>query len=207
MATREILKTGKFFKRYTDGTILLENVQFSYPHVGEAQVDEKTKKKSWSLTGMLPKATHKEAASECKKMIDEILAEKKQSIASDKKFLRDGDASGKPTYDKHWIVASRESKRPSVRDRDKTRLEKDEADEKIQGGVFGNMLVRPWYQSNEFGKRVNANLVACQLVKDTGVRFGEGRISEDEIDETFESYEDEENGGFDDGDDDDMGGL
>lgn len=208
--TRVIIKSGKNFRRYDDGTILMENVQLSYPHVGEPDVDDKTKKKSWSAVSMLKKATHKECASELKKMIDEVLADNKATgkVASDKLALKDGDKSGKETYAQHWTVNAREKKRPSVRDRDKTPLDKEEADEKIQGGVFGNVLVRPWYQNNEFGKRVNMNLIAVQLVRDTGVRFGEGRISEDDIDETFDDLSDEEDGGFDDdGDDDDMGGL
>lgn len=208
---REILKTGKNFKRYTDGTILLQLVQASYPHTGEPDIDETTKKKSWSLVSMLKKSTHKEAASEVKKMIDELLIERKAKgkVASDKLALKDGDTSGKDTYAGHWLVNARENKRPSVRDKDKTPLDKEEADEKIVGGVFVDVLVRPWFQDNSFGKRVNMNLVAVQFRKDTGVRFGEGRISEDEIDDTFESYDDEDGGfGEDAGsDDDDFGGL
>jgi hypothetical protein len=205
---REIQKRGKNFRRYTDGTILIENVQCSYPHLFHPKAGDKGDL-SYSMTSMLPKSTHKEAASAVKELMMEIEngdPKIKGKIASDKRFLKDGDKSGNETYKNCWIVTAREKKRPSVRDRDKTPMSKDDAD-KIEGGVFVNVLIRPWGQNNDYGKRINANLIAVQLVKDTGVRFGEGRISEDEIDETFDSYDDDDdNGGFED-DDDDMGGL
>lgn len=203
---RVIIKRGKNFRRYDDGTLLMENVQFSYPHVFVPKEGDNGDK-SYSLTSMLPKATHRECASEVKAMVDETIAENKAKgkIASDKLCLKDGDKTGKETYAKHWVVNAREKKKPSVRAPDKTPMSKDDAD-KIEGGVFGNVLIRPWYQDNKYGKRINANLIAVQLVKDTGVRFGEGRISEDDIDDTFDDVSDEENGGFVD-DEEDFGGL
>ncbi len=204
---REIEKRGKFFRRYTDGTILVENIQASYPHLFTPKSGDNEDDKSYSMTSMLKKATHKEAASEVKRMIDEVLKDNKAvgKVASDKLALKDGDKTGKETYAGHWIINAREKKRPSVRDQAKRPMSKDDAD-KIEGGVFMNVLIRPWYQDNKYGKRVNFNLIAAQLVKDTGVRFGEGRISEDDIDDTFDEIDDGD-GGFDDAADDDLGGL
>ena len=68
----------------------------------------------------------------------------------------------------------------------------------IYGGCWVNILVRPWFQNNKYGKRVNAGVVAVQFRKDDEP-FGSGRISDDEIDEAFVPDEEiDEPGDFDD---------
>ena len=73
-----------------------------------------------------------------------------------------------------------------------------EEDDVVYGGVIVNVLIRPWAQDNKFGKRINANLVAVQFVRD-GERFGQARP------DINEHFGDEEGGdgdsGFGDGDD------
>jgi hypothetical protein len=39
------------------------------------------------------------------------------------------------------------------------------------------MLIRPWVQNNEHGKRLNAGLVGAMFVKDDKA-FGQGRIDD-----------------------------
>jgi hypothetical protein len=201
---REIKKRVKNAILYADGTIKVENVRASYPHLFTPQEGDNGDK-SYSCSGLMPKATHKEAKELIKEAILAVQAENKKlgTASKDMWFLKDGDSSGKEAEKGMFKINAREKKKPSVRDKDKTPLSKDDAD-KIEGGVLINMFIRPWFQKNKFGTRINANLISVQLVKDDGTRYGEGRISEDEIDEVWDEIDDDD-GGFD--DDDDMDGL
>ncbi len=200
MATREVVKTIKgaggvvLAVVYNDGSIRIDNVRASYPHVGkpykgeDADPDDKGK---FGIVGLMSKKTHKPVLDHLVKMMNDILTEKNKGakIPADKKFVRNGDESGKPGYDDCWSVHASESKRPSVRGRRKEVLTPDEAEQVIYGGCYVNILIRPWWQDHKkFGKRVNANFLAVQFRAD-GDPFGEGRISEDEIDNTFDEQD------------------
>jgi hypothetical protein len=191
---REAVKTVENATLFSDGTILLKNVRASYPHLFKASAFEGGEP-SFSVKALLPKGTHDKA----KKLLDgeiaKLLAEKKLKVAADRLFLRDGDAGDKADDAGSWTVSAREKKRPVIRDRAKQPVDSENAS-MFYGGCWINVLIRPWAQDNKFGKRVNANLVAVQFVKDDEP-FGEGRIGEDEIDDTFEEIE-----GVDDGPDD-----
>lgn len=207
---------------YSDGTILLKNVRISYPAVFKMkeQTDPKTGKvsKAYSCTGLLPKKTHEAAKKLLQAEMTAILKanNKGEKLASDRKFLKDGDPKdeddvGKPENAGMWIVSSREAtKRPSTLSNKKDlktgkakRLdpEKPEDVEVIYGGCWGNMLIRLWWQNNAYGKRINAGIVAVQRVRTPpgcdDTPFGAGRISDDDLDETFETEEDEDAGGDD----------
>lgn len=199
---RTIVKTVPNATLYSDGTILVKEVRFSYPHVlvpkGGTGRDGKPITPAFSIAGLMDKKTHIPAKNLLKEVIDGILKEHKVAdIKADSKFLRDGNQSGKEAYKGHFTVSARETqdRPPSVRAADgRTKLGVSDK-EKVYGGCWGNMLIRPWWQDNEFGKRVNAGITAVQLLPKPGEAFGEGRMSEDEIDETFA---DESDSGFDD---------
>jgi hypothetical protein len=200
---RVIAKKVKNAILYEDGTIKIENVRFSYPHVFVPKEGDKGDL-SYSLTGLLPKGTHKDAKNLVKEQIQKVIAgsPKHKNVGQNMWFLKDGDMTGKDNNAGMFLVSAREQKRPSVRGKDGTPLSKDDKDV-IYGGCWGHMLIRPWAQDNSFGKRINANLIGCQFLRDDEA-FGEGRIGEDEIDEVFTSVDDDDSG-FD--DDEDMGGL
>lgn len=206
MANREIVKRVPNAVLYSDGTVRVDNVRFSYPHLDEPYKGEDGDKPRYSLVGLLPKRTHKAAKDLLKEEINKVLKanNKGKPIAADRWFLRDGDQAGKEGYEGMFSINTAEAKRrPTCKGRDGSTLERDEVASVLYGGCWGNILLRPWWQNNKFGKRVNANLIAVQFVKDDEP-FGEGRIGEEEIDESFEELDDDD-GGFD--DDDDMGGL
>lgn len=190
---REIAKKVKNAILYTDGTIRISGVRFSYPHLAKAyKGDDDTGEAKFGLVGMMPKKTHRAARDLCNERIEELLKENKvKSLASDKKFLRDGDDSGKEDYADHWTVSARESRRPPLRNRANEVVEPEDAVEVFQPGFWGDILIRPWYQNNKFGKRVNAGLSSVQMVKKDEV-FGEGRLSDEDLDDTFEDYGDED---------------
>jgi hypothetical protein len=192
MAERTVVNRVDNAVEYSDGTILIKDVRASYPHVLVAKKgkDPKTGAPTdpkFSITALLPKKTHMAAKNLIKGRIDAILKEHKvEALPAERYFLRNGNLAGKPDYMNHFTVSAgeREDRPPSVRDKNKVKLTRADA-AKVFGGCWVNVLIRPWWQANAFGKRVNAGLVAVQFVRADDA-FGEGRISEDEIDETFE---------------------
>jgi hypothetical protein len=217
---RTVIKRVKNAVLYSDGTIRLENVRASYPHLLEpyAGEDEDGKKQepAYSIVGLMPKATHSAAKEICKARIEEMLREQKvKAIPADKKFIRDGDLAAKAEFEGMFSISARERRAPALRVPSKQKVQKGttvsiggrerKAEEVFYGGCWVNILIRPWWQNNKFGKRVNAGLVAVQFVKDDEA-FGEGRITEDQIDDSFETLEEDEDSGFDDTED-DNGGL
>jgi hypothetical protein len=201
----EVVESVPNAQRYQEGLILIKNVRASYPHVLKPMANKdatgKVTGESYSIKVLLPKETHEEAAKLCRRAITKILKEsnKSEPIPSDRRFLQDGDPrdeddTGKPEEKGCWVISARETKRPIVIDnrRDpKTgkprRLNPDDPRdvERIYGGCFVNIMIRPWWQSNAFGKRVNAGLSVVQFVRD-GEPFGTGRITDDVVDRRFE---------------------
>lgn len=194
MAALEVVKKGKNFILYKGGVIKLENVRFSYPHLdkpyaGKADDPSKQAKPKYGIVGMLPKSSHVEAKDAVMSEINRILGENKASdgtvpkIAADKRFIRNGDDQEQEVYSGHWTVSAREDRKPSVRKRN-GELVTDEAEvrELIEGGYWGHMLIRIWYQDGVkvgkgYGKRMNAGLMGVQHIKDDDT-FGEGRIDD-----------------------------
>jgi hypothetical protein len=199
----EVVESVENAARYSDGLILLKNVRASYPHVLKAAKFKGAGPDdpgSYSIKVLLPKTTHDEAKKLLQRAITRILKEsnKSEPIGRDRRFLQDGDPGeediGNPEEKGCWVVSARESKRPIVIDnrRDpKTgkprRLDpNDDRDvERIYGGCYVNVMIRPWFQNNAYGKRVNAGLSVVQFVRD-GEPFGTGRISDDTVDSRFD---------------------
>ena len=182
---REIVKTVTNATLFSDGTILLKGIRASYPHIFKAQAFEDGGDPSFSITGLLPKATHAKAKEMIDKEIAKLLAEAKmKSPPADKLFCRDGDATDKPENAGCWTVSAREKKKPTARNKANENVDSTEAD-MFYGGCWVNLLIRPWIQNNKFGKRVNANFSAIQFVKDDAP-FGEGRIRDEDLDDTFD---------------------
>lgn len=205
---REVVKEVPYAKLFNDGTIMLEGLRCSYPNVlTKFKGDDENAQAKFGIVLLLPKKKAFRPARELiNARIDELLKENKvKNLKADNKFLRDGDLSGKEENERHWTINASESKRVVVRDNkrdpktNKPRvLKKGEDDDRIYGGCFVNAVIRPWFMNNKWGRKVNAGLVAVQFVKD-GEAFGEGRISEETIDEDFDNYAED----ADDSDDDD----
>lgn len=187
---RKIVKQVKNARLYSDGTIFLENVRASYPHLGtpgENEDDDGNVTKKFGITGMLPKATHKEAKELVKSVIQKLITDNEAKIPNHLWFLKDGDQSEKETNQGMFLVATSETRRPISRDRKANILEADEADELFYGGCWVNMLIRPWYfngkakKSNKtFPKRICASTVSVQFVRDDDP-FGDGQINDDGV--------------------------
>lgn len=213
---REVLKKVKvkgpkgqpgFAILYGDGTIFIEWVRFSHPHLDAPWKKEgDAGKKKYSVVSMLGKRTHAAAIEMIEEVIADILKENKvKKLKAERLFMRDGDESDAEEYEGFMTISAREERRPPLRDRRNEVVEPEEAGELFVGGHWGAVLIRPWFQnSKDYGKRVNAGLSSAQfLMKDE--TFGAGRLSEEDLDDTMRSHDDDDgdDGGYDDDDDDD----
>ena len=169
------------------GTIKLLDVRLSYPHLFELWGKNEKDKKKYSGRFIMPNSTH-EAENEA---LREYLAKLKKDwfpnggVKSDGLFHRDGDNDDKPELEDAWYVAASETMRPQVIGRRREVI--TEADDIVYAGCYVNALIKPWKQNNEHGKKINANLIAVQFVRD-GERFGAERP---DVSEEFEDVDDE----------------
>lgn len=210
---REVVKEVPHAVLYNDGTIRIDGVRFSYPHIG-TPYQGKEGKPRYGVVGLMPKGREYRAAKDLiREEIMRIIKEQNRGkdIAAKNKFIRDGDESGREEYEGMFEIHTGENppRRPTARSKirdPKTgrpkRLTPEEADQVFYPGCWGNILIRPWWQNNEYGKKVNANLIAVQFVRDDE-SFGQGRVSEDDVDEAFDEFADDESGYDDSLDDDD----
>jgi hypothetical protein len=204
-------KTGDLVDK-GEGRYLLKNVRLSYPFLFKPDVgqnDAGKETKSFRVTLLLPKKTHKPVALKLKAVIDKMVADeygKDAKIGSDKKFMRDGDAGDVDDHKGHWVVSVRESRRPTLVDRDRTPI--TEEDEKLQAGEWANVVIRPWAQNgksskkkNSYGKRINCGFDIVQFVDTDELLAGASRPDVDDVlDELDEEFGDDEGA-----EDDDLG--
>lgn len=204
---------------WSDGTLTLKKLRASYPHVLKKYKGEDSDGEGkFSIVGLMPKRKRWRAAREL--VLERIEAVKKENKApakmkADNMFFRDGDAAGREECEGMWTINASEANKVSVRDSKNDKktgkpriLVPGKDDDVIFPGCWVNMVIRPWYQNNKYGKKVNSGLVAVQHCPLTAVHedwkgavddpFGTGRISEEDIDESMDSYDDD-----DDSDDDD----
>lgn len=204
---RTVVKQVDKAVQYNDGTIRLDELRASFPHVFHPYKgnDDDNSKGSFRIVGLMPKTKiYFPAKNLLRDRINEILKDNKiPALKNELKFLRDGDLEGRSEYEGMYTINAGEVRRPQVRSnrRDPATnkpaiLKPGEDDDIIYGGCWVNILIRPWWQNNKWGKRVNAGLVAVQFVRDDEA-FGQGRIADEAVDETFDEFAGE-GSGFDD---------
>jgi len=170
--------------------ILLKNVRLSFPHLFKKAVFD-GKEQKFEATFLLHKKEHaaliKEIAAVIKEKVRTDL--KGAKISSDKVCLRNGDEAEYEGYEGHMSLKASNNARPTVIDRDRTPLTED--DNKPYAGCYVNAYIELWAQNNQFGKRVNANLLGVQFYRN-GKPFGEGgkTVKADEF-EVFEAEDDD----------------
>lgn len=202
-----IIKKVKNGVLYSDGTIRVERVRVSYPHVGMAHAmkDPKTGvlgKPIFSITCLLNKTEHAEVVRELitpnnKRLMEENKCEK---VKADAKFIRDGDGELVDSEEAkgHFTVSCRESRKPLVMNKAGEFIEAAEADQMFYGGCWAHVIIRPWYQETpEYGKRLNCGFVSVRFYRDDE-SFGEGRITAEDVKNRFNDIEDDDadSGGF-----------
>lgn len=209
MSERKVVKQVANAKLYSDGTILIANCRISYPHLDKKWAKNEGKDTpAYSAVAILPNDTHEEARELCLEVCKDTLAanNKGKDIPDNMLFVRDGKPTKKPEYDGAWTVNARETdNRPVVLNPDKTEMEIEDVKPTVKAGARIDILIEPWWQDNEHGKRVNASLRAVRFRRMIeGEEIAESGISKDEA---ISSFDDDEDGGFGDDNDDENGGL
>jgi hypothetical protein len=151
--------------------VRLKNVRLSFPQLFIAKSVNGSEPK-FSCSFLLDKSADKaqiqtlaNAIEECKKAKWGATLPKGIKVC-----LHEGSSKEFDGYDEtNMFVSTSSSRRPVVVDRDLQPL--TAADNKPYAGSFCNATIRLWAQDNQFGKRVNAEVLAVQFSKD-GEAFG-----------------------------------
>jgi len=181
-----------------DKFIMLTGVRNSYPHLFvEPVINGETGKKGAKL--MLKKGKQDAQIKKLKDRMTALLKEKNKGkkLPSEKYCLRDGDDSGKDEYEGYMTVSANTSGDIRVLAGDGKTVVTESRDSKIYAGCFVNAKIRLWFQDNNFGKRINAELIAIQFAGD-GEPLTDSHISEEDAVDGFDAV---------DGDIDDAGGA
>lgn len=175
-----------------DELLIIKNVILSYEHCHEPWAKNPGETKKYSATGLIDPKTHKKEIAILQDRLTAIQKEVfKSRLPADKLCLRDGTLTGKDNYEGKWYLATSEKTKPLLLSRDgKTVI--TEADDKIYSGAVVNIMFKFWTQNNQYGKRINANLVGVQFM-DHGEKFS--NVYRPAVDEAFDDE------GGDDGDD------
>lgn len=147
--------------------IMLKNVRVSYPHLFTKPIINGDEGKH-GATLLLDKLDHSAAIEKIEDGIAELIKTrlKGRKLPSDKVCLRDGDDSAREEYANHMYVSANSNKAPLVIDNTGQNTVKDEAECAIYAGCRVNAKIRLWAQDNNYGKRVNAELLAIQFAAD-----------------------------------------
>ena len=152
--------------------IKMHNVRLSFPSLYRKAVfgGDETK---FEGTFLLDKTDHADVIKNIEIAIKAISKDKHKgkALAPDKVCLKDGDTIDYDGYAGNMSIKASSTKRPMVLGADKAPLTED--DGKPYAGCYVNAIVELWGQKNQFGERVNANLLAVQFAKD-GEPFGDG---------------------------------
>lgn len=132
----------------------------------------------------------------CNKAIEDILGAKNKGkkLEASKYFLRDGDLSGRGEYE-GYMIASTNTRTPTtlprVMDAGKRIVKSEDDLDDFYSGIYCNVLVSPWWQDNKHGKRVNAELLAVQVLKG-GEALASGGVTEEVALSAFNDEGDDE---------------
>lgn len=101
----------------------------------------------------------------------------KQLVAQDRLCIHNGDVNkpGEDAYKGKVYVSTNSKKRFTIIDRDRSPL--TEADGKPVSGDMVNAKINLWAQNNQFGKRINAQIMGVQFVQEMEHLSGGGRVA------------------------------
>lgn len=188
--------------------ILLTDVRVAYPSIFQKEKfgDEDQK---YSGTFLIPKSNKtlkKKLDKEIKRKLEENGID--YELESHQICLKDGDKGGKQYTKGHWTIKASHDQKPKVLDRRKEEV--FEGDIEINSGDYVQAIISLWFQDNQYGVKVNANLHGIMFCK-SGEYIGGGSqvdVEADDYDDLEDSdidieddYDDDD---YDDDDDDDI---
>lgn len=171
----------------------LKNVRLSFPHVFE-KASYNGQETKYEATLLIPK--NNDQLETVKKHTKEALLEKfttadkipKGITKGVRNCLRDGDDQEYDGYAGHMSFKASNNNRPRTLGRDKKPIQPESG--LLYAGCYVDAIVEIWVQNNQYGARINANLLALRHRED-GEAFGAGGIP-DGVEDDFEDLEDEE---------------
>jgi len=167
--------------------IILKNVRLAYAHMQPHEI--RGKPASAGAQILLEKSDKQVAAVEEAIRATEVEYNKGKRIASDKYCLRSAEDRGRAGEFGDVMVLSANAKLgQSIMTMGKGSLEPilDPARNPIYSGCYANVKVRVWWQDNDYGKRINAALVAVQFADD-GEPLDGSTVSAEEAAKGFEA--------------------
>lgn len=180
-------------KFYDDGRILISDVRLSYEHIFTPWAKKESEKPKFSGRFWMGKDTHAAEIKLLQKHVEALQKEHfKGKIKPSDLFFRDGLTEKGDETDDVWVIAASEAAKnpPQVVDRGRRPVE--EKDGLIYSGCYVNVLINPWKQDNEHGKKLNANLLVVQFFR-KGEAFS--NVEKPEVDEYMETFDDDEGEG------------
>jgi hypothetical protein len=147
--------------------IMINGARVSFPHLFTPPVINGEEGKCGAAL-MLDPTKHASTIAEIEGAIADLtqFKFKGRKLPSDKLCLRDGNDKGRPEYEGLMVLSANNRGRPIVlRGDGRTKIE-DEQDSPIYAGCHVNAKVRFWAMDNQYGRRINAELVAIQFHSD-----------------------------------------
>lgn len=176
--------------------VVIKGARLAFPQLWEPQQFNNTGEPACSASFLLDPKTQKAEVDKIVAAIKQVAADKWGAKADDtlKTIKAKGDlclhdGATKSEYDGFdgmVYISARNKARPVVIGRDKAPL--TQADGKPYAGCYVNVSVDIWAQSNNYGKRINAKLLAVQFDRDGDAFSGGEGYSDDD-------FEGDESGG------------
>lgn len=159
--------------------VKIKNVRLSFPHLFKPHAFEKGKDPSYSLNAIFDPVKDVAQIKALKDAINKVAKEKwpdkmpkLKGICLKTSEPADGEGNYTDGYGEgvQFLTAGSKTRVPIVDKDPNVVLAED--DGKPYAGCYVNLSIRLWAQDNDFGCRVNAQLLAVQFAKD-GEPFGQ----------------------------------
>lgn len=158
--------------------VLLRNVRLAFPHLWEPRKFSEDSKPRYEST--LCFAEDHPAFKDVTDAIEAVIKEAWPTKAAEygrtmkanhKLCLQNGNMKTGKQFEDLWLLSANTYQPPKVIDTDRSELRPNST--RIYPGCYVNASVDIWAQDNNFGKRVNAQLLGIQFWED-GDRWGGG---------------------------------
>lgn len=180
------------------GDIMLLEVRLAFPALFTMRAFKPGDDPRYLATFIFPREHH--AFTKMRELIKQVAAEKwdtrannviKELLAKDRLCLHDGSAKSEYAgFEGNMFVTASSKIRPLVLHRNRAPIA--ESDGIIYAGCVVNAKINVWAQDNQYGKRINAQLMGVQFVRDDEAFSGAGRVAKSD---EFSDYGDVDTGG------------
>ncbi len=159
--------------------IRINNAILSYPSLFKKAVYKGAETK-YETSFILDKKEHSEEIKTIQKEIEKLLNESfnttRAKFKDDNICLKDGDFSNKDYLSGKFIIKATNDLQPLLVDYAREIILEKDNPQKFYSGVIANGVIDLYALSNNYGKKILANLYGVQFVKD-GIRLGSNALN------------------------------